>query len=289
MKKLVATIATTSVVFTGVAAMNVSAAEYEVEKNDTLWGIAEEHNTSVQALYDWNGLDSSLIHPGQTITTSEVEQTDTEEKTETSNTDSYTVVQGDTLSEIGYKFNMSVDTLMEQNDLSSTLIVVGQELQVNQTEESEENTTEAEEVEQPEQEPEQDEEPEQVQESNEAEQSEAPVAEEVTNEEPSSEESSNTEGETMTVTATAYTADCDGCTGVTSTGIDLNANPDKKVIAVDPNVIPLGSEVYVEGYGTAIAGDVGGAIQGDKIDLHVPSKEEAYNWGVQTVEITVLD
>src|SRR5699024_9439351 len=128
-----------------------------------------------------------------------------------------------------------------------------------------------------------------VQESNEAEQSEAPVAEEVTNEEPSSDGSSNTEGETMTVTATAYTADCDGCTGVTSTGIDLNANPDKKVIAVDPNVIPLGSEVYVEGYGTAIAGDVGGAIQGDKIDLHVPSKEEAYNWGVQTVEITVLD
>lgn len=288
MRKLVATIATTSVVFTGVAAMNVSAAEYEVQERDTLWGIAEEHNTSVQALYDWNGLDSSLIHPGQTITTNEVEQADTEERNETSNTDSYTVVQGDTLSEIGNKFNMSVDTLMEQNDLSSTLIVVGQELQVNQTEGSE-NTTETEEVEQPEQESSEDiSSPEQEPESNETEQNEESTVEEVTTEEPSS-EASNTEGETMTVTATAYTAECDGCTGVTSTGIDLNANPDKKVIAVDPSVIPLGSEVHVEGYGNAIAGDVGGAIKGDKIDLHVPSKEEAYNWGVQTVEITVLD
>lgn len=287
MKKLVATIATTSVVFTGVAAMEVSAAEYEVQEQDTLWGIAQQHDTSVQALYDLNGLDSSLIHPGQTITTNEEEQTETE------NTESYTVVEGDTLSGIGSEFNVTVDKLMEQNDLSSTLIVVGQELKVNQTNAApEENMTEVEEPEASSDDAssnEQAEEPEQEQSSDETTQSEEPVAEEVTNEEQPVEESSNTEGETMTVTATAYTADCDGCTGVTSTGIDLNANPNKKVIAVDPNVIPLGSEVYVEGYGNAIAGDVGGAIKGDKIDLHVPSKEEAYNWGVQTVEIIVLD
>ena len=47
------------------------------------------------------------------------------------------------------------------------------------------------------------------------------------------------------------------------------------MIAVDPNVIPLGSKVYVEGYGEAIAADTGGAIKGNKIDVHVPSKSQA--------------
>src|SRR5699024_7614567 len=56
-------------------------------------------------------------------------------------------------------------------------------------------------------------------------------------------------GQTKTMQATAYTAKCDtGCTGITATGQNLNANPNKKVIAVDPSVIPLGSRVYVEGY-----------------------------------------
>src|SRR5699024_3791817 len=105
--------------------------------------------------------------------------------------------------------------------------------------------------------------------------------------EQSSEASSN--GETQTVTATAYTAKCDGCSGVTSTRIELNADSNKKVIAVDPSVIPLGTEVYVEDYGKAVAGDTGGAIKGNKIDLHVPSKEEANSWGVQTVNVEILD
>ncbi len=45
-----------------------------------------------------------------------------------------------------------------------------------------------------------------------------------------------------------------------------------KLIAVDPNVIPLGSKVWVEGYGYAIAGDTGGAIKGNKIDILVSIK-----------------
>ncbi|WP_173918025.1 G5 and 3D domain-containing protein [Halobacillus sp. Marseille-Q1614] len=94
---------------------------------------------------------------------------------------------------------------------------------------------------------------------------------------------------TFTMNATAYTADCKGCTGKTATGIDLKADPDKKVIAVDPDVIPLGSKVWVEGYGTAVAGDTGGAIEGNKIDVFVPSKSDAINYGVQTVEVKVLD
>lgn len=97
------------------------------------------------------------------------------------------------------------------------------------------------------------------------------------------------EGKSISVTATAYTAECAGCTGITKTGINLHENPDAKVIAVDPSVIPLDSKVYVEGYGYAIAGDTGGAIKGNKIDLYVLSETEAMNWGVRTVEITILD
>ena len=48
------------------------------------------------------------------------------------------------------------------------------------------------------------------------------------------------------------------------TGINLRANPNLKVIAVDPSVIPLGSKVWVEGYGYAVAGDTGGAIKGNE-------------------------
>src|SRR5690606_25205159 len=62
-------------------------------------------------------------------------------------------------------------------------------------------------------------------------------------------------GKEFYVSATAYTASCTGCSGITATGINLHANPGLKVIAVDPSVIPLGSKVWVEGYGNAIAGD----------------------------------
>ncbi|QQK79158.1 peptidoglycan-binding protein [Salicibibacter cibi] len=124
---------------------------------------------------------------------------------------------------------------------------------------------------------------------------EEPVEEEATEEEDedvgteSNGTSSDVEGETYTMDATAYTANCDGCSGVTATGIDLNNDRDANVVAVDPNVIPLGSTVHVEGYGEAVAGDTGGAITGESIDLHVPTQEEAEQFGRQSVEVTVLD
>lgn len=92
----------------------------------------------------------------------------------------------------------------------------------------------------------------------------------------------------ITVSASAYTAGCNGCSGITSTGINLKKNPGLKVIAVDPRVIPLGSKVYVEGYGYAIAGDTGGAIKGNKIDVFIPTKSGALNWGRKTVKIKVF-
>ncbi|MBM7704925.1 ubiquitin-like domain-containing protein [Metabacillus iocasae] len=93
----------------------------------------------------------------------------------------------------------------------------------------------------------------------------------------------------FTVNSTAYTAYCNGCSGKTRTGFDLRANPNAKVIAVDPNVIPLGSKVYVEGYGYAVAADTGGAIKGNKIDVFFPDKSKAYKWGRRTVKIKVLN
>lgn len=96
-------------------------------------------------------------------------------------------------------------------------------------------------------------------------------------------------GEEMVVTATAYTAYCDGCSGTTAYGIDLRANPNQKVIAVDPRIIPLGTKVWVEGYGEAIAGDTGGAIKGNKIDVFMPSYDNAIAWGVKEVKIRVIN
>lgn len=100
--------------------------------------------------------------------------------------------------------------------------------------------------------------------------------------------SSNSDGKVLYMTSSAYTATCSGCSGHTATGINLKANPNIKVIAVDPNVIPLGTKVWVEGYGEAVAGDTGGSIVGNRIDVHVPSKAAAYKWGRRTVKVKVL-
>ncbi|CAM3149522.1 3D domain-containing protein [Filibacter tadaridae] len=93
----------------------------------------------------------------------------------------------------------------------------------------------------------------------------------------------------FTVSASAFTASCNGCSGITSTGINLKRNPDIKVIAVDPKIIKLGTKVYVEGYGYAIAGDIGSAIKGNKIDVFFPTKKQAYKWGRKSVKIKVLE
>jgi 3D (Asp-Asp-Asp) domain-containing protein len=93
----------------------------------------------------------------------------------------------------------------------------------------------------------------------------------------------------ITVKATAYTASCKGCTGITKTGFNLKANPNKKIIAVDPTVIPLGTKVHVEGYGKAIAADIGGDIKGKRIDVFIPTKKAAIKFGVKRLKVTILN
>lgn len=89
-------------------------------------------------------------------------------------------------------------------------------------------------------------------------------------------DSGPTGGNGGSFTATAY---CLG--GTTATGMPVG----RGIIAVDPSVIPLGTRVHVSGYGSAIAADTGGAINGFKIDVWLPCGE-AYEWGVRTVTVT---
>ena len=87
-----------------------------------------------------------------------------------------------------------------------------------------------------------------------------------------------------TMEATAYLpGDGDG-RGITATGIKATWG----VVAVDPKVIPLGSRVYVPGYGFAIAADTGGAIKGRKIDLCMEDYGQAIQFGRRPVEVYVL-
>ncbi len=72
--------------------------------------------------------------------------------------------------------------------------------------------------------------------------------------------------------------------GITASGIRAQYG----VVAVDPRVIPLGTNLYVEGYGYCIAADTGGAIKGNKIDLCFNSYNEAVNYGRKNVNVYVL-
>lgn len=99
---------------------------------------------------------------------------------------------------------------------------------------------------------------------------------------------SESTGKSLYVTATAYSENCSDCTGITATGLNLRANPSLKVIAVDPSIIPLGTKVYVDGYGYAIAADTGGAIKGYRIDLFMPSETDCDLWGRKKVKVTIL-
>ncbi|WP_440897322.1 ubiquitin-like domain-containing protein [Amphibacillus sp. Q70] len=101
---------------------------------------------------------------------------------------------------------------------------------------------------------------------------------------------SNSNSKTLTMEATAYNWDCSSCDGQgrTATGHDLKANPEG-VIAVDPSVIPLGTKVYIEGYGYAVARDTGGAIKGNKIDLHMSTPEKAQQFGRKTVKVQIIN
>lgn len=254
---------------TGTLGANVQAEEVVVKKGDTIWGFSQAYQVTVGDIKEWNGLTSDLIHPN--------------DKLEVSPTKKYIVVKDDNLWDISREYHVTVEELKDWNNLNSELIVPGQELtielkananieaaakqaMVNQTSNTDKPTESIPAV------------------TNLSETASEPA----TSEQPA-EPLKTVEVKELTMEATAYTASCEGCSGITSTGINLIENPDQKVISVDPSVIPLGTKVYVEGYGEAVAGDTGGAIKGNKIDIYIQSKEEAINWGRKSVKVQILN
>lgn len=173
------------------------------------------------------------------------------------------IQKGDTLWNLSREYNTTVESIMEENNLVDDLIFPNNVLEISPLKNltiTEKNSVKA---------------------ANLVKSEEPAQKEEKVEEKPA--------GKEITVDATAYTANCKGCSGITKTGVDLNANPDQKVIAVDPAVIPLGSEVHVEGYGYATAEDIGGGINGHEIDVFIPKQSDALEWGRKQVKVTVID
>lgn len=91
----------------------------------------------------------------------------------------------------------------------------------------------------------------------------------------------------LDITATAYGP------GVADNGHwgdnDYYGNPLKiGDVAVDPNVIPMGTKLYIPGYGYGIANDQGGAIKGNRIDLFFPNRQDALDYGIKQVKVYIL-
>ena len=191
----------------------------------------------------------------------------------------YTVKYGDTLSVIAEAMDVSLDALIRVNDIqNANLIYAGTTIKfsadkqevVVKTEEEEhtykvEDNTEVVEVKAVEPTP-------QTATSQEVQTTTAAPA--------------TTEGYTLTVEATAYSYAEAGLSNYTADGTNLVNDP--MVIAVDPRVIPLGTMVEIPGYGVFRAADTGGAIVGNKIDVHFPTVAQTYNFGRRTITIRIL-
>ncbi|TJZ40570.1 LysM peptidoglycan-binding domain-containing protein [Priestia megaterium] len=254
---------------------------YTVQSGDTLYRIAKNNGTSVQQLKEWNNLSSHLIYVNQVLkisgtgTVSSSPSAPVQEKTnETqaspapSNSKSYKVQPGDTMWSVAQRHGISISQLKQWNNLSSNTIYINQVLQVGGQAAAQAKPSTP---------------------SPAAPSTPSTSAQSTSTPAPAPVQESKSVSKEITVEATAYTAYCAGCSGITATGIDLRSNPNRKVIAVDPRVIPLGSHVYVEGYGEAIAGDTGGAIKGTRVDLFMASQSSALNWGRKTVKLQILD
>ena len=191
----------------------------------------------------------------------------------------YTVKYGDTLSVIAEAMDVSLDALIRVNDIqNANLIYAGTTIKfsadkqevVVKTEEEEhtykvEDNTEVVEVKAVE-----------------------PTPQTATSQEVQTTTTApaTTEGYTLTVEATAYSYAEAGLSNYTADGTNLVNDP--MVIAVDPRVIPLGTMVEIPGYGVFRAADTGGAIVGNKIDVHFPTVAQTYNFGRRTITIRIL-
>ncbi|CAI8838946.1 Cell wall-binding protein YocH [Priestia megaterium] len=321
MKKFIFTLGTTAILsagFVGAASASTSGT-YHVEKGDTLWKVAQKHSVSVDELKDANNLTSNIIYPNQELNVATIKEMT--HKVQQGNT-LWSISQqyGVTVDQIkewnGLKSDLiypgeqlKIQSPNGQSQQSSPSVAQAapeaqqaqapaeqtqEEQQQAQAEQAQKEQQQAQaEQAQKEQQQAQAEQAQKEQQQAQAEQAQKEQqqaqAEQAQKEQQPAESSQQANGKSMTVEATAYTANCAGCSGTTATGVDLKANPNQKVIAVDPSVIPLGSKVYVEGYGEAVAADTGGAIKGNRIDVFVPSEGDAQQFGRKSVKITVMN
>lgn len=253
---------------------------YEVKNGDTLWDIAQNHDVTVSQLQEWNNIHTDLIQPGLNLVIFEgvkniaqSKMTNTNLATNSKNTSTVKSVQ-----------ESSKTVSASREDVPKTKeIVPATKESASITKESEPAAKESA--------PATKESVPAAKESASTTKESVPAVKESASSTKESESKTNDSAglKVLTMEASAYTASCKGCTGITATGINLKENPNTKVISVDPSVIPLGSKVNVEGYGVAIAGDTGGAIKGNRIDVFIPNKQDAINFGRKQVKVTILN
>lgn len=138
---MIVSVATSAIIASGfIATDKVDASSYKVKSGDTLWSIAQKHNISVAQLKSLNNLKNDIIKPEQVIKVADDEQVKASHEnkatpslhnnTKSESSSTYTVKNGDTLSKIAHKHNMSIDKLMTLNNMDSTLIFPGNVLSV---------------------------------------------------------------------------------------------------------------------------------------------------------------
>ncbi|MGG0176362.1 LysM peptidoglycan-binding domain-containing protein [Gottfriedia acidiceleris] len=246
---------------------------YEVKKGDTLWDIAQNHDVTVSQIQEWNNIHTDLIQPGLNLVIFEGVKNIAHSKM------TYTNLAKNSKSTSTVKSvqESSKTASASREDVPKTKeIVPATKESASTTKESVPTTKESAPT---------------TKESVPAAKESAPAtkADTSTTKESESKTKDSAGSKVIIMEASAYTASCNGCSGITATGIDLKKNPNTKVISVDPSVIPLGSKVNVEGYGVAIAGDTGGAIKGNRIDVFIPNKQDAINFGRKQVKVTILN
>ncbi len=236
--------------------------------------------TASLALFSFAGFSATTASANEVEWTARtVEQVKQDVKTDDKGVQEYTIKWGDTLSVISEATGASLDTLVQVNEIQdANLIYPGTVLRfsADQKEVTVDNGTEQHSY--------------RVQNNNEVKEVETTEATTQAAQETETTQaaaaSSNQGGYYLTVEATAYSYNEAGLSNYTADGTNLVSEPN--VIAVDPSVIPLGSYVEIPGYGVFRAADTGGAIYGNRIDVHLVNLSDVYNFGRRTITIRVL-
>ena len=244
--------------------------------------------TASLALFSFAGFSATTASANEVEWTARtVEQVKQDVKKDDKGVQEYTIKWGDTLSVISEATGASLDSLVQVNEIqNANLIYPGtvlrfspdqKEVTVNNgSQEHSYRVQEVKEVEKSEA---------TTSASNET--AQATQATETTQAAQTTQASSSSQnGYYLTVEATAYSYNEAGLSNYTADGTNLVNEPN--VIAVDPSVIPLGSYVEIPGYGVFRAADTGGAIYGNRIDVHLVNLNDVYNFGRRTITIRVL-